>query len=176
MHDLYKLFVSAKIPTQTPSDANIGSINEALWRKLAINTAINPLTALLGECNGFLADNEVARSLSQATTLETLEIAVAEGALPKDTTTNLKELATDVAKLSAKNRSSMFQDISRGSRTEIESMCGEVVRRAKKHGRSAPLNHLWLELIKKAEKNTKGSSGKSLYTIDDLTSLVSRSS
>lgn len=171
--ELYGLFNSAKIPTQTARQAGAGSIDEALWRKLIINSAVNPLTALLGQPNGFLADNEAARSLSESTAIETAKIAQLEGAWPHASVEGAAESTTSAVKVTAPNRSSMLQDISRGSRTEIDSICGEVVKRAKHHGHTAPFNEMWQALIKKAENSDGGSSGRALFTVEDLVQLAS---
>ena len=165
---LIELLNAAHIPTQNAKQAGAVAINEVLWRKLIINSAVNPLTALLGQPNGYLATNDTARNLSEATSMETAQIAMLEGAWSHTTSADAAALTTNAARVTAANRSSMLQDISRGNRTEIAAICGEVVRRARMHGRAAPYNELWLTLIQQAEKVNSGSGGEPLFSIDEL--------
>jgi 2-dehydropantoate 2-reductase len=158
---LIRCLQQASIPVESPRLAGADSIAQVIWRKLIINSAVNPLTALLGRPNGFLADNAQARLLSEATAVETLQVAVHEQIWNSSADIDAQHLVTEAARVTAENRSSMLQDISRGSRTEIEAMCGEVVAHASRHGQPAPLNQLWLKLIKEVE-------GKSFSAGDQL--------
>lgn len=180
LSDLYELFNNAKIPTQYPHQAAASSMSEVIWRKLIINTAINPITALLGQRNGYLVEDKVARSLSHATAIETAQVAVAEGIWPSSSIraveASAQKTALDAARITSNNRSSMLQDISRGNRTEIASICGEVVSRARTHGHPAPLNQLWLQLIQNEENNTTGSNAEIIYSVEELANLSSTKS
>jgi len=168
VNELAKLINAAGIPVQNPNQSGVTSINEALWRKLIINSAVNPLTALLGQPNGYLVENKDAKNLCQATSIETAQIASLEGAWSDSNFDSAAMLTTNAARVTAANRSSMLQDISRGNRTEIAAICGEVVKRAYNYGRKAPYNQLWLKLLQQAEKNKSGSSGQPLHTISEL--------
>jgi 2-dehydropantoate 2-reductase len=44
-------------------------------------------------------------------------------------------------------RSSMADDLARGRPTEIDALCGEVVRLAESQGRAAPLNARMVALV-----------------------------
>lgn len=106
-------------------------IDQALWLKLAINCAINPLTALHGCRNGELAEPPLAihvRALCQ----EIMAVSAAAGfsAVTKD----LPEQVAEVIRSTADNRSSMLQDITAGRDTEIEYITGHLLRVAKLHG------------------------------------------
>jgi 2-dehydropantoate 2-reductase len=54
-------------------------------------------------------------------------------------------------------RSSMWDDLSRGRKTEIDALNGEIVRLAESQGRAAPVNRAIVELVRQAEGN--GSPG-----------------
>lgn len=113
-----------------------------VWGKLVINAAINPLTALLRVPNGELLERRSARELMGELARETARVAHAEGIeLPfKDPVA----AAEDVARRTAANRSSMLQDVLRGAPTEIDSICGAVVKYGEKYGIPAPINWgLW---------------------------------
>ncbi|MCS6993615.1 MAG: 2-dehydropantoate 2-reductase [Anaerolineales bacterium] len=117
-----------------------------VWGKLVVNSAINPLTALLRVPNGKLLEYPAARSLLRALAQETAQVAQAQGVtLPfADSAAAVEE----VARRTADNRSSMLQDVERGAPTEIEAICGAVVRAAQAQGMAAPLNWTMWQLVK----------------------------
>ena len=113
----------ARIPVQWSDD-----ILERLWRKLALNCAINPLTVLHQCRNGELAGHpgEVAGLCDE---LGQLLHAVGY-------TAAARELQGDVERViaaTAGNFSSMYQDVAKGRRSEIAYLlghaCGEGDRR-----------------------------------------------
>jgi 2-dehydropantoate 2-reductase len=109
-----------------------------VWGKLVINSAINPLTALLGIPNGELLERPSAYEVMKELARETARVAHAERIdLPFNDPVAAVE---DVARRTAANRSSMLQDVLRGARTEIDSICGEVVRYGEKHNIPTPAN------------------------------------
>ena len=117
-----------------------------IWGKLVINAAINPLTALLRVKNGELLERPFAREVMKALARETAQIARAENiALPFD---DPVARAEDVAHKTAANTSSMLQDVLRGAPTEIDAICGAVVRTAEKHKLGAPVNWTCWQLVK----------------------------
>jgi 2-dehydropantoate 2-reductase len=54
----------------------------------------------------------------------------------------------EVAQKTAANHSSMLQDMLRGAPTEIDAICGVIVKIAKKHHISAPVNWMCWQLVK----------------------------
>jgi 2-dehydropantoate 2-reductase len=56
--------------------------------------------------------------------------------------------AEEVARKTAKNLSSMFQDVRRGAPTEIDAICGAVTERGEKHGIDTPYNRSCWQLVK----------------------------
>jgi 2-dehydropantoate 2-reductase len=58
-------------------------------------------------------------------------------------------LAARMLRIDDKARSSMADDLARGRPTEIDALCGEVVRLAAAQGRAAPLNAAMVELVKR---------------------------
>jgi 2-dehydropantoate 2-reductase len=117
-----------------------------IWGKLAVNAGINPLTGLLQVPNGYLATNAVARSLMNKAAKETEAVASAQNiALPY---ADAAEQALQVAQATATNRSSMAQDVARGAPTEIDSICGAIVRFGRELHISTPVNQALLQLIR----------------------------
>jgi 2-dehydropantoate 2-reductase len=118
-------------------------LDDLLWGKLVINAAINPLTALLNVPNGELLERPEALCLLRALAREAARVAEAKGAaLPYP---DAAAMAERVALRTAKNRSSMLQDVARAAPTEIDAICGAVVRAGEETGIPTPINHtLWL--------------------------------
>lgn len=123
------------------SDFNVQVVEDAqslVWGKLVINAAINPLTALLQIPNGELLSHPKARRMMGALARETAEVAEAEKVhLPFNDPVLAAE---EVARKTAKNLSSMFQDVRRGAPTEIDAICGAIMKRGAKHGIRTPYN------------------------------------
>jgi 2-dehydropantoate 2-reductase len=117
-----------------------------IWGKLVVNAAINPLTALLRVKNGELLERPSAREMMKALASETAKVARAENIqLPFE---NPLQIAEDVARKTAENTSSMLQDVLRGAPTEIDAICGAVVRAAEKHNIETPVNRVCWQLVK----------------------------
>ncbi len=127
---------------------NVQMVDDAqslIWGKLVINAAINPLTALLKVPNGALLERPAAREVMGALARETAEVAKAERVhLPFS---NPVHAAEEVARRTAANHSSMFQDVRRGAPTEIDAICGAVTQRGEKHGILTPFNHACWKLV-----------------------------
>jgi len=116
------------------------------WAKLAVNCGINPLSALLDVQNGALLELPGTANLMQALVDETVAVAHALGvALPFD---DLVAETRAVASRTAENLSSMVQDIHRGAPTEIDAICGAVVRAGEKLGIKTPVNEALRDLVR----------------------------
>ncbi|MEK6750750.1 MAG: 2-dehydropantoate 2-reductase [Chloroflexota bacterium] len=130
------------------SNFNLQIVDDAkslMWGKLVINAAINPLTALLRITNGELLSRPLARKVMSALARETAEVAKAEHVhLPFS---NPVDAAEDVARKTAANMSSMFQDVRRGAPTEIDAICGAVTMHGRKHGIQTPYNRACWQLV-----------------------------
>jgi 2-dehydropantoate 2-reductase len=126
--------------------AETDQADRLVWSKLVINAAINPLTALLEVTNGVLLEHEETRALMAALAQETSAVAAAQGIeLAFD---DPAAAAEDVARRTAANRSSMYQDILRGAPTEIDAICGAVVREGRRVGVATPVNETVWKLVK----------------------------
>jgi 2-dehydropantoate 2-reductase len=114
-----------------------------LWGKLVINAAINPLTALLRVPNGQLLERPAARTLMAAAAREAADVAAALGL--RLTYPDPVAAAESVAHRTARNTSSMLQDVMRGAPTEIDAICGAIVSAGEEWGVPTPVNWiLWL--------------------------------
>jgi 2-dehydropantoate 2-reductase len=116
-------------------------IEQAIWRKLIVNCAINPLSALTGRPNGALLEGPQPLDTLIRAAEEVGVVATAKGIhLGADAAA----LAVEVAKTTATNRSSMLQDLERGARTEIDALNGAFIAEAQAVGVPTPVNeYLW---------------------------------
>lgn len=127
------------------------NVDGLVWGKLAVNAAINPLTAILQKPNGYLVQNKLMQNLMWATAQEVAELARVLGIeLPY---TDAREQVTAVAHTTALNYSSMLQDIQRGAQTEIDVICGAVVRNGNQVNYPTPINKHLQKLIHLLENN-----------------------
>ncbi|KKO44148.1 hypothetical protein WG68_16950 [Arsukibacterium ikkense] len=123
----------------------VADINPLLWQKLAINAAINPLTALENCPNGQLAQR---RYQAQITALvnEVCQVASALG-YPLDSNATIARVL-QVIDATARNYSSMQQDVQAGRPTEIEAICGYICRQAAQLQIAVPANLHMLNQIR----------------------------
>ncbi|MEL6824294.1 MAG: 2-dehydropantoate 2-reductase, partial [Calditrichota bacterium] len=103
-------------------------IENEIWNKLLINIAINPLTAIFDIKNGQLLEDDVLISVACDAAVEVAAVANKLGLPIADIESTIKS----VCRNTAENHSSMLQDIKSGRETEIDSLCGAVVRYGEK--------------------------------------------
>jgi len=153
--------------------AEHGDIEAVLWGKLLLNlnNALNaladlPLVEQLGDQRWrHLISNQMREGLAVLRAAG-IRPAPVEGIPPRLVAFALR-LPDALFRLAARGmmavdrnaRSSMWEDLRAGRRTEIDHIQGEIVRLAEKHGVEAPLNRRVMQLIKAAEKAGKGSPG-----------------
>ncbi|TBU96613.1 putative 2-dehydropantoate 2-reductase [Phytopseudomonas dryadis] len=104
-----------------------------LWRKLALNCAINPLTVLYDCPNGGLEQHPVEVATLCAELVELLQCCGQPTAAE-----NLQEDVWRVIRATAANYSSMHQDVARGRRTEIAYLLGYACAAANRHRLALP--------------------------------------
>ncbi|PCS23471.1 2-dehydropantoate 2-reductase [Candidatus Enterovibrio escicola] len=132
-------------------------IKHALWRKLAINCLINPLSALNQIANGELIKKIWHKKLEQLSG-EFAEVARKEKInLSKE---EILELSLAVARATANNYCSMNRDVFFKRPSEIDFITGYLISRAKYYSIHVPLNvSLYQEI-----KNLECSYDKRQYT------------
>ena len=116
-----------------------------------------------------LAQNESARQVMMAAARETAVVAQALGiTLPYP---DAGRRVLEVAQATAANHSSMLQDVLRGVPTEIEAICGAVVRNGRRHNILTPINSELLRLIKLKEvRDWRLETEKTLASLQSLVS------
>ncbi len=130
-----------------------GDIDKEIWIKLLINIAINPICAITGLRNGEILMQKDIWNQSCSTMLEASIIANSLG-IDIDGNDLISKLKS-IIKSTGKNRCSMLQDIMNGKKTEIDSLCGEIVSKGESLGIPTPLNAMLYALIKGIEANSK---------------------
>jgi 2-dehydropantoate 2-reductase len=134
------VFRKAGLPCQVRED-----IEAVLWEKLVVNVGINPLTAILRVPNGALPELPEAWELAVAAAQEAAAVAAISGLrLSIDPEVRLREVCT----ATAKNRSSMLQDVLAGRPTEIDALNAQVSRRGQALGVATPVNDLLTRLLR----------------------------
>jgi len=121
---------------------------QLVWEKVAINAAINPITAILNVPNGTILDIREARQLMRDLVVEAAKVASTEGYRFGQ---SLIEAAEDVCRATASNISSMLQDVRAGKPTEIDAISGEILRRAQLASLPAPRTRVIYQLVRGLE-------------------------
>ncbi|KAL5337572.1 ketopantoate reductase PanE/ApbA C terminal-domain-containing protein [Aspergillus crustosus] len=143
--------------------------------KLAMNSVINPLTALMGCRNGELLYNY---SFTRIMRLLLLEISSVICSLPelqsvpgiesRFSPERLRWMVTQLANKTGMNYSSMLQDVRANKTTEIEFLNGYIVRRGEEVGVKCVVNYMikHLVLAKQQKSRQKDSSYIPLDILD----------
>ncbi|MEZ9656160.1 2-dehydropantoate 2-reductase [Vibrio splendidus] len=125
-------------------------ITTALWAKLAINCAINPLTGLEQIKNGELAEqrfgdilNSIVQELTQVMQAEEIACSYDE----------LEASVKHVIQATAQNNSSMKQDMFYQRKTEIDFITGHLIKTALKHQIEVPVNQKLFTQVKERENS-----------------------
>jgi 2-dehydropantoate 2-reductase len=140
------VFEAGGVPARATDD-----LEALIWSKVAINAAINPLTALLKVRNGALAELPAARALMEAAAAEAAAVAAARGI--KLLYPDARARAAEVARATAENISSMHADARAQRRTEIEQINGAVAAEAERLSVPAPVNAALTALVRALEES-----------------------
>ena len=136
-------FTAAGLPTVAVPD-----IERWVWRKLAVNAAINGPTALAGVPNGAIVGDGGLRSAAVILAAEVAAVARARG-LKLD---HVGAAVDEVARDTAANRSSMLQDLDAGDRTEVEAIYGVMIAEAERLGVGVPASRVVAALVRARER------------------------
>lgn len=124
-------------------------INDAIWAKLVINCAINPLTAIDQVPNGDLSKAQYQQSIEQICH-ECCAVALADG-VPLEQQA-MQDKIKQVIRATAENFSSMNRDIFHQRRTENDYILGYVIARANQHQLAVPVCQALYQQLKQQEK------------------------
>ncbi len=138
--DLARFFNNHGISAGATSDFNAIS-----WKKLVVNSAINPLSAIYRVTNGLLPQNPEAVRDMAALVVEGVAVAQKVG-VPL----NYGEMwatVLDTCRQTAENKSSMLADIEAGRPTEIQAINGSINRIGEMYGVDTPTNTKMLRRV-----------------------------
>ncbi len=121
-----------------------------IWTKLMANIGVNALTALTGLLNGQLLEFPETEEIMKGAVAEAAAVAKAKGI--KLETDDPLEHTREIARKTAPNRSSMFQDVLAKRRSEVAVINGAIVEEGKKLGIPTPVNAILTNLMLVREK------------------------
>lgn len=116
------------------------------WRKLLVNAAINPLSAIYRLRNGALIEDEAVRAEMAELTQEGVAVAVSRGV--KLEFTSIWQNILETCQKTAANRSSMLSDVEHGRRTEIDAINGSIVSFGAERGIATPAHEHIIRRLK----------------------------
>lgn len=129
-----------------------------LWFKLFINSIINPLTTINNVNNGALAEDPDLSSAAKRLAEELSPLI--QQIQPELSWRELYSRVLEVAAATAKNTSSMRQDMLFGRKTEIDFITGYILKKAQKFGCSLPNHQKLYQQVKRLENQTQTSVTK----------------
>jgi len=153
------------------------------WMKLLITVSLTGVGTSAGLTYGGVVDNEQARKVALTVITETYDVGIAagvqfatlQGISPTVFLTRNRKEFEEASKIMeigfAKHRGiqpSMWQDIEKGRKTEVDFVNGYVVRKGKEIGRSTPANELVTRIIHQIEAGEKEPHLDNLKEFDDL--------
>jgi 2-dehydropantoate 2-reductase len=127
----------------------VDDIHRWVWRKLAVNAAINPLTALGGVENRAIASDPALKTAAETIAKEVVTLGKATGV--KIDVSEVLAAIEDVARSTGDNRSSMLVDLENGLPTEIDAINGAIVAEARRHAIKVPANQAMTALVRARE-------------------------
>ena len=171
--EVYKALLPTKV---------VDNIDAQLYSKLIINSCINSIAALTGECVGVMLTEDAAKSIFLQIAREATYVSKKMGLKvpPYATVLNYnlllisdanwfntiaKMLVTIVGKKFGDVRPSTLQSLDRGEKTEIDIFNGYIVKMGKEYGVPTPVNEQIYNFIKKIENGEAKSAMANLKSI-----------
>ncbi len=128
-------------------------IDDVIWQKLVHNAVVNPVSALTGlTCREMLDDPDL-QAFMRELCLEIVAVMKARG-VPIVNPDDPYAPVIESQKALGKNRPSMWQDLARACRTEVDAINGAVVREAERLGLDAPQNRSLVRFIHSRERQS----------------------
>lgn len=128
----------------------IDAVEDAVWTKLLVNAAVNPIAALTRQTLGTLLSDERSEQLLFDVAKEGKRVAESKGVEPLHDPVDLIEMGRDRAD---ETQPSMLQDVQHGRPTEIDFLNGAIVDAAEETGEPAPLNRAMEALVSSLTRN-----------------------
>ena len=120
-------------------------IIHSLWLKYMLNVSANQTTAILRMNFGEMLENDKCMDFAINVMKEVQAIAKAEGV--RNTETMIDETVAHLHTMIPEGKTSMFQDVEAGRKTEVEMFAGTVIKLGKEFGIPTPYNKIIKEMI-----------------------------
>lgn len=141
-HDHANTLIASTLFTHAMRTHYHDDIMAKLWTKLAINCAINPISAIENCLNGEVPATSLFQSSWSQLRQELLQLLNLQAISWNEQ--QLENAVFTVIENTASNLSSMLQDVRKGKRTEIDDISGYASQILAKHGKANTINHmLW---------------------------------
>jgi len=141
---IHELFDRAGIAHVIPPD-----MIRSLWFKYMVNVGANQASAVLRANYGALRSSSEARGLMDSAMREVIAIA---GAIKVDLSEkDIGDWYKVLEGLNPEGKTSMFQDVEAGRKTEVEMFAGTVIELGKRYGVATPVNQRLFDDLKRIE-------------------------
>ena len=141
---IHELFERAGIAHVVPPD-----MIRSLWFKYMVNVGANQVSATLRANYGALRSSAQAGELMDAAMREVIAIARAMNVDLGEK--DIGEWYKVLEGLHAEGKTSMFQDVEAGRKTEVEMLAGTVIELGKRFGVATPVNQRLYDELKRIE-------------------------
>lgn len=141
-----EFFKRSHIEYEIPED-----MIKSLWKKFMMNCGLNQTSAVLGFSYGLMQRSQEARSLMRSAMEEAAAAARAAAGVELGEA-EIGEIFRTMDMLSPNGKTSMLQDVDARRVTEVDAFAETVASIAREHGFAAPVNELYLRLIRAREE------------------------
>lgn len=142
-----EFFKRSHIEYEIPED-----MIKSLWKKFMMNCGLNQTSAVLGFNYGLMQRSKEARSLMRSAMEEAAAAARAAAGVELGEA-EIDEIFRTMDMLSPDGKTSMLQDVDARRVTEVDAFAETVAAIAREHGFAAPVNELYLRLIRAREES-----------------------
>ncbi|MDD5397818.1 MAG: ketopantoate reductase family protein [Dehalococcoidia bacterium] len=157
------------------------------WTKLLITASLTGVGTTAGLTYGGVIENEAARKVALTVITETYDVGIKAGVKfadlmgvsPSIVLVRNKadfEKASQLMEIGFANhkatKPSMWQDIEKGRKTEVDFVNGYVVRKGKEVGLKTPANELVTKVIKEIEEGKRKPSLENLKEFQSITAYI----
>ncbi len=142
-----EFFKRSHIEYEIPED-----MIKSLWKKFMMNCGLNQTSAVLGFNYGLMQRSKEARSLMRSAMEEAAAAARAAAGVELGEA-EIDEIFRTMDMLSPDGKTSMLQDVDARRVTEVDAFAETVASIAREHGFAAPVNELYLRLIRAREES-----------------------
>lgn len=142
-----EFFKRSHIEYEIPED-----MIKSLWKKFMMNCGLNQTSAVLGFSYGLMQRSQEARSLMRSAMEEAAAAARAAAGVELGEA-EIDEIFRTMDMLSPNGKTSMLQDVDARRVTEVDAFAETVASIAREHGFAAPVNELYLRLIRAREES-----------------------